>query len=121
MSAGEDAFPASEFESLHEIVGKAHEMLPKEKWDSLTGGAETETTLKRNRLAIDSIAFKPSVLRNVSKIDLSVEHFGRKLRLPVFLAPTGPLNLFGSGGGATVATAARAFDIGHSARTTLKD
>lgn len=117
MSAGDEvvgaASTSSEFESLHEIVGKAHQVLPKEKWDSLTGGAETETTLKRNRLAIDSIAFKPRVLRDVSTVDLSVEHFGRKLRLPVFLAPTGPLDLFGSGGGATVATAAQALDIGH--------
>lgn len=117
MSVGDEvvgtASTSSDFESLHEILEKAHQVLPKEKWDSLTGGAETETTLKRNRLAIDSIAFKPRVLRNVSAVDLSVEHFGRKLRLPVFFAPTGPLNLFGSGGGATVATAAQAFDIGH--------
>jgi addiction module RelB/DinJ family antitoxin len=101
------------FDSLHEIVEKAHQVLPKEKWDSLTGGAETETTLKRNRLAIDSIAFKPRVLRDVSTVDVSVEHSGRKLRLPVFLVPTGPLNLFGSGGGTAAASAAQAFDIGH--------
>lgn len=117
MSAGNEivgaAPPPSEFQSLHEIIQKAHQILPKEKWDSLTGGAETETTLKRNRLAIESIAFEPRVLRNVSTIDLSVEHFDRKLRLPVFLAPTGPLNLFDSGGGATVASAAQAFDVGH--------
>ncbi len=117
MSAGDEVAgavsPSSEFESLHEIVEKAHQVLPKENWDSLTGGAETETTLKRNRLAIDSIAFKPRVLRNVSTVDLSGEYFGRRLRLPLFLAPTGPLNLFGPGGGATVATAAQAFDIGH--------
>ncbi|TBG96055.1 alpha-hydroxy acid oxidase [Rhizobium leguminosarum] len=117
MSAGEEIAGAgptpSEFQSLHEIIQKAHQILPKEKWDSLTGGAETETTLKRNRLAIDSVAFEPRVLRNVSAVDLSVEHFGRKLRLPVFLAPTGPLNLFDSGGGATAVAAAQAFDIGH--------
>jgi isopentenyl diphosphate isomerase/L-lactate dehydrogenase-like FMN-dependent dehydrogenase len=117
MSAGDEiagAAPTSgEFQSLHEIVLEAHQILSKETWDSLVGGAETETTLKRNRLAIDSIAFKPRVLRNVSTVDLSVEHFGHKLRLPVFLAPTGPLNLFNPGGGATVASAAQAFDIGH--------
>ncbi|APO77837.1 L-lactate dehydrogenase protein (plasmid) [Rhizobium etli 8C-3] len=117
MNAGNEtvgtASALDEFDSLHEIVEKAHHVLPKEKWDSLIGGAETETTLKRNRLAIDSIAFKPRILRNVSTVDLSVEHFGRKLRLPVFLAPTGPLNLFGPGEGATVAAAAQAFDIGH--------
>ncbi|UXN58451.1 alpha-hydroxy-acid oxidizing protein [Phyllobacterium zundukense] len=71
-------------------LGKVIRFCRKKKWDSLIGGAETETTLKRNRLTIDSIAFKPGVLRNVSTIDLSVEHFGRTLRLPVFLAPTMP-------------------------------
>jgi len=58
MSEGDEVVrgnsASSEFESLHEIVRKAHQVLPKEKWDSLVGGAETETTLKRNRLAIDS-------------------------------------------------------------------
>ncbi|MBX5195731.1 alpha-hydroxy-acid oxidizing protein [Rhizobium sp. NZLR10] len=118
MSAGNDvagaaASTSGEFESLHEIVENAHQVLPKQAWDCLIGGAETETTLKRNRLAIDTIAFKPRVLRNVSTIDLSVEYFGRKVRLPVFLAPTGPLGLFGPGGGATVVTAAQAIGIGH--------
>ena len=104
---------ASEFESLHEIVRKAYETLPTKKWETLTGGAESETTVKRNRLAIDSIAFKPRVLRNVSAVDLSVEYFGRNMRLPLFFAPTGPLDLFGLGGGATVASGARTFGIGH--------
>ncbi|MDP9813939.1 L-lactate dehydrogenase (cytochrome) [Rhizobium tibeticum] len=117
MSGGDDVAGAAstfgEFESLHEIVEKAHQVLPKQKWDSLIGGAETETTLKRNRLAIDTIAFKPRVMRNVSTIDICVKYFGRKLRLPLFLAPTGPLDLFGPGGGATAATAAQAFGIGH--------
>ena len=117
MSAGDDAAgPASkpsEFENLHEIIEKAHQVLPKEKWDSLVGGAETETTLKRNRLAIDSIAFKPRVLRDVRAVGLSVEHFGHRLRLSLFLAPTGPLDLFGQGGGATVASAAQAFGVAH--------
>jgi L-lactate dehydrogenase (cytochrome) len=116
MSNNEQASGSStpaRFESLHEIVKKARDALPKEKWDSLIGGSETETTLKRNRLAIESIAFRPRVLRDVSEIDLGVEHFGRRLRLPVFLAPAGPLELFGAGGGATVASAAENFGIAH--------
>ncbi len=54
---------SGDFASLAEIIEHAHDLLPKETWDSLVGGSETETTLKRNRLAIDSIAFKPRVLR----------------------------------------------------------
>ncbi len=116
MKAGDKESSArdpSDYQSLHEIVLEAQRVLPKQTWASLVGGAETETTLKRNRLAIDSIAFKPRVLRNVSTVDLSIEQFGRKLRMPVFLAPTGPLSLFAAGAGATVVTAAQAFDIGH--------
>ena len=116
MSKGEEAaYPPSsdDFQSLQKIVRKAQETLPKQTWDSLVGGAETETTLKRNRLAIDSIAFKPRVLRVMRAVDLSVEHFGRRLQLPVFLAPTGPLDLFGPGGGATVASGAQMFGVAH--------
>ena len=41
-------------------------------WDYLVGGTETETTLRRNRLGIDSLAFRPRVLRDVSRIDTGV-------------------------------------------------
>ena len=81
----------SEFVTLHEIVKAAKIRLSPNIWDYLIGGTETETTLRRNRMALDSIAFKPRVLRNVSKIDPSSEIFGRKLRLPVMLAPVGSL------------------------------
>jgi isopentenyl diphosphate isomerase/L-lactate dehydrogenase-like FMN-dependent dehydrogenase len=102
---------ANEFENLHEIVRKAHQNLSQNVWDTLVGGTETETTLRRNRLALDSVAFRPRVLRDVSRVDASVERFGRRLRLPLLLAPTGPLFLFGAGGGATVA--AQAFGVAH--------
>ena len=104
---------ANEFENLHEIVRKARQNLSQNAWDTLVGGTETETTVRRNRLALDSIAFRPRVLRDVSRVDTSVEQFGRRLRLPVLLAPTGPLELFGRGGGATVAKAAQAFGVAH--------
>jgi isopentenyl diphosphate isomerase/L-lactate dehydrogenase-like FMN-dependent dehydrogenase len=103
----------SEFGSLHEIIRKGRQNLTQNAWDTLVGGTETEMTLRRNRLALDSIGFRPRAMRDVSRVDASVEQFGRRLRLPLFLAPTGPLILFGAGGGATVVAAARAFGIGH--------
>ena len=104
---------ANEFENLHELVRKGRQNLSQTAWDTLVGGTETETTLRRNRLALDSIAFRPRVLRDVSRVDASTVQFGRPLRLPLFLAPAGPLFLFGAGGGATVAAAAQAFGIPH--------
>ena len=71
-------------------------------WDYIVGAAETETTMRRNRMALDEIAFRPRVLRDVAKVDASVEVFGRRLRLPVMLAPVGALEIFDPGGAASV-------------------
>ncbi len=51
------------------------------------------------------------MLRDVSKVDPSGSFFGQKIRLPVVLAPVGSLELFESGGGATVARAAAGFGV----------
>ena len=48
-----------EYLVLHEFVKRAKEKLPKETWDYLIGASETETTFKRNRFALDNIAFRP--------------------------------------------------------------
>src|SRR2546421_12540210 len=77
--------------NLHELVAKARQNLNQNDWDYIVGGVESETTLRRNRMALDAIAFRPRVLRDVSKVDSSVSEFGRKLRLPVVLAPVGSL------------------------------
>ena len=112
----------SEFVTLHDIVKAAKARLTANIWDYLVGGTETETTLRRNRLALDAIAFKPRVLRDVSKVDPSSEIFGKKLRIPVLLAPIGSLESFEPGGGVTVAKAAGASEVAMmiSSVTTLR-
>ena len=66
-----------EFQNLHEFVRKARSRLNQNAWDYIVGAAETETTMRRNRMALDEIAFRPRVLRNVAKVDASTEVFGR--------------------------------------------
>src|SRR5256886_17081731 len=95
------------FQNLHEFVKVARQNLNRNHWDYLIGGSETETTLARNRLALDAIGFRPRVLRDVSNIDCSSSLFGKKLRIPVLCAPVGSLEVFEPGGGATVAEATR--------------
>ena len=102
-----------EFQNLHEFVRKARANLNQNAWDYIVGAAETETTLRRNRMALDEIAFRPRVLRNVAKVDASVELFGRKLRLPVVLAPVGALEIFDPGSAASVARGAGRFGAAH--------
>ena len=76
---------------LHEFVAPARRNLSRQTWDYLMGGAETETTYLRNRVALDSLAFRPRVLRNVEKVDTGGKLLGQKLRIPVILAPIGSL------------------------------
>jgi isopentenyl diphosphate isomerase/L-lactate dehydrogenase-like FMN-dependent dehydrogenase len=104
---------AQQFENLHELVAKARANLNQNTWDYVVGGTETETTLRRNRMALDEIAFRPRVLRNVSRVDTSVEVFGRKLRLPVLLAPVGALETFDPAGAASVVRAVDRFGAAH--------
>ena len=103
----------SDFLNLHEFVARARANLDQNNWDYIVGGAETETTLKRNRLALDSIALRPRVLRDVSAIDASVEHFGRRLRLPILLSPIGSLESFHVHGALSVTRAAEEFGVAH--------
>jgi glycolate oxidase len=101
------------FQNLHELVRKARANLDQNAWDYIVGAAETETTMRRNRMALDEIAFRPRVLRNVAKVDASVEVFGRKLRLPVMMAPVGALETFDPGAAASVVRGAGRFGAAH--------
>jgi glycolate oxidase len=102
---------SGEFLTLHEFVKAARMRLSPNIWDYLVGGTETETTLKRNRLALDSLALKPRVLRDVSKIDCGSKLLGRAMRIPLMLAPVGALESFDPGGGGAAAKAAAAFGV----------
>ncbi|HYL91461.1 MAG TPA: alpha-hydroxy acid oxidase [Burkholderiales bacterium] len=102
---------SQEFLTLQEIYEAAKRNLPPGPWSYLMGGAETETTVLRNRRALDEIAFRPRVLRDVSRIDTSASFLGRKVRLPVMLAPIGGLESFVEGGAASAARAAAQFGV----------
>jgi glycolate oxidase len=99
------------FQALHELVKAAKLRLNANIWDYLVGATETETTMRRNRAALDALAFRPRVLRDVSRVDSSGTWFGRRIRLPVMLAPVGSLDSFDPGGAATAGRAAAAFGV----------
>ncbi|HEY7553009.1 MAG TPA: alpha-hydroxy acid oxidase [Hyphomicrobiaceae bacterium] len=93
---------------LHEFVEPARRNLPRGTWDYLMGGAETETTQERNRVALDSLAFRPRVLRDVEKVDTGGTVLGRQLRVPLILAPIGSLqDMVADGAAAPTRAAAR--------------
>src|SRR5260370_1169404 len=47
------------FQNLHEFVKIARQNLDRNNWDYLIGGSESDTTLARNRLALDSPRVRP--------------------------------------------------------------
>jgi glycolate oxidase len=99
------------FQTLHEIVRAARVSLAPGPWDYLVGGTETETTVRRNRQALDSVAFRPRVLRDVSRVDATGKWLGEPVRLPVMLAPIGSIESFTPGGAATAAKGAARFGV----------
>jgi isopentenyl diphosphate isomerase/L-lactate dehydrogenase-like FMN-dependent dehydrogenase len=99
----------SNFVTTQEIITQARRNLSQHVWHYLTGGAESETTMCRNRLALDSLALRPRVLVDVSTIDPSTTFLGHRLRIPVMLAPIGSLQLMTPEGAVAVARAAHEF------------
>jgi glycolate oxidase len=96
-----------DFVSLQEIVNTARQRLPQDLWDHLSGGADSEMTLRRNRLALDSLALRQRVMVNVADVDIRTTFLGQTLSTPVFLAPVGGfLGMAHPDGGIPVARAA---------------
>ena len=75
--------------NIDELRRKARRRLPAVIFDYIEGGAEDETTLRRNRQVFEAISFRPRVLAG-GKIEASMTVFGEKLALPLIIAPTGP-------------------------------
>src|SRR5438874_4212444 len=100
---------ALDFVTNQEIIMAARRNLTQNVWHYLTGGAESETTMYRNRFGLDSLAFRPRVLIDVSKIDASTTFLGHELSIPVMLAPIGSLQSITPEGGVAVARAAGEF------------
>ena len=104
---------SSEFATNDQIVQSAKRRLAQGPWDYLVGGSESETTMRRNRLSFDKIAFRPRVLVDVSDVNTSTTLLGHALRMPVMMAPVGSLQVFDQEGGVGVTKAASEFGVLH--------
>jgi glycolate oxidase len=99
----------SQIHTLFQLLPLARRNISPGAWDYLMGGSETETTLNRNRRALDSLVFRPRVLRDVEHVDTGTVLLGQKLKQPVILAPIGSMqDIIAEGGVAPTRAAARA-------------
>jgi glycolate oxidase len=104
---------ALDYVSNEELIREARRRINQGAWDYLVGGSESETTLRRNRRAFDTIAFRPRILVDVTSIDTSTTFLGQQLRVPAILAPIGSLQVFHPEGALAPTKAATEFGIMH--------
>lgn len=75
--------------SVSDLRAIARRRLPGGVFDYIDGAAEDELSLAGNRAAFERRTFRPRVLRDVAAVDPSTTLLGRRLPLPLVLAPTG--------------------------------
>jgi L-lactate dehydrogenase (cytochrome) len=84
----------------------ARRRLPKIFFEYIDGGSYAEVTLQRNVADLEAIALRQLVMRDTTKLDMSVETLGQTLKMPVGLAPVGMAGMYGRRGEAQAARAA---------------
>ncbi|XP_022723917.1 peroxisomal (S)-2-hydroxy-acid oxidase-like isoform X3 [Durio zibethinus] len=77
-----------EITNVSEYEAIAKEKLPKMVYDYYASGAEDQWTLKENRNAFSRILFRPRILIDVSKIDMTTTVLGFKISMPIMIAPS---------------------------------
>ena len=95
----------------------AKKRLPAPIFHYIDGGADDETTLKRNTNSFDDCDLIPNILRSVGEPDLSTTVFGRKIDMPIFLSPTAMQSLYHPDGDKASARAAEKFGTMYSMST----
>lgn len=99
----------SQCHNFHDFRDLARRRLPGPIFDYIDGGADDESTLRRNTASFDTVDLLPHVLRGVREVDLSTTIMGQKLALPFYLSPTALQRLFHHRGERAVAAAAARF------------
>ena len=100
----------SKCNNINDFRKLAKSKLPFPIFHYIDGGADDETTLKRNTKSFEECDLVPNVLRGVQDIDLSIKLFGKTIDLPFFLSPTALQRLFHYEGEMAVGQAAEAFN-----------
>ncbi|MGO4334891.1 FMN-dependent L-lactate dehydrogenase LldD [Labrys sp. KB_33_2] len=95
----------------------ARRKLPRFMFDYVDGGAYAEHTLRANVSDLEGISLRQRILKNVEKLSLETEIFGRKFAMPVILAPVGITGMLARRGEVQVAKAAAAKGIAMTLST----
>ncbi|KAF2440133.1 L-lactate dehydrogenase [Karstenula rhodostoma CBS 690.94] len=93
--------------TIEQLEKIAADRMDKQTRDYYNEGADSGSTLAENRSAYQKYRIRPRVLRDVSKIDTSVDIFGFKNTIPMGVAPTAMQKLAHQDGELATARACR--------------
>src|SRR5580704_2646564 len=97
----QDAINVFDFEPV------AHKNVPPAHFGYMASGIDDEVTLRANRQGFQKFQLLPRRLRDVSRVDQSIELFGMKWDSPVAIAPVGGNKAYDPEGEIAVAKAAK--------------
>ena len=93
----------SKYPAISDLRSKARKRIPHFAWEYLDSATGDESTLRRNRSALDAIHFVPRGLRCEIKPQLAVEFLGKSYSAPFGIAPVGMSGLMWPGAEKTLA------------------
>ncbi len=89
----------------------ARRRLPHMFFEYIDGGSYAETTLARNVADMEAIALRQRVMRDMTKLDMTIETLGQKMAMPIGLAPVGMSGMWARRGEKQAARAAAAAGV----------
>lgn len=101
----------SEVLNIEDLRSLARRRVPAFAFEYVEGGAEDQVTIVENRDVFRRMRLVPRQLRDVSSISLSTQFFGRDVKRPFGICPTGYNGMLSRHGDLKLARAARNFGI----------
>jgi L-lactate dehydrogenase (cytochrome) len=92
--------------SVSDFRELARRRLPRIFFEYIDGGSYAEETLRRNVADLEAIALRQRVMKDMTRLDMTVETLGQTLSMPVGLAPVGMAGMYGRRGEVQAARAA---------------
>ena len=98
--------------TFDDLEARASQALPPSVWSYVAGGAGDELTQRANVDAFAHWGVMPRMLVGATERDLSVELWGQRWKVPLFMAPIGVIGLCAQDGHGDIATAKAAARTG---------
>ncbi|MBU1375189.1 MAG: L-lactate dehydrogenase [Alphaproteobacteria bacterium] len=92
--------------SISDFRELARRRLPNIFFEYIDGGSYAEETLRRNVGDLEAIALRQLVMRDTTKLDMSVQTLGQTMNMPVGLSPVGMAGMYARRGETQAARAA---------------